>query len=148
MVRFVSPLLRSSVLLLYIVDPMLGIKPNPKNVLMIIADDLRPQLECQRLPGTARPNMHTPHICGLARQSLHFMQNHAPMAHCSPSRTATLTGRSVGTTHVWDLSSYFRNLTGNFTTIPQFFKNKGYRTTAMGKIFHEGAASGETKYTD
>jgi len=112
---------------------------------MIYADDLRPQLACQSLPGTVRPRMHTPHLCDLASQSLHLMQNHAPMSHCSPSRTATLTGRSVGTTHVWDLVSYFRNITGNFTTIPQFFRRKGYRTTGIGKIFHEGSASGQSK---
>jgi len=111
---------------------------------MIYADDLRPQLACQSLPGTVRPHMHTPHLCDLASQSLHLMQNHAPMAHCSPSRTATLTGRSVGTTHIWDLTSYFRNITGNFTTIPQFFRRKGYRTTGIGKIFHEGSASGQS----
>jgi len=124
------------------VDLALGSKLGPKNVLMIIADDLRPQLECQNLPGSVRPYMHTPNICSLASQSLHLVQNHAPMAHCSPSRTATLTGRSVGTTHVWDLISYFRNVTGNFTTIPQFFRSKGYRTTSIGKIFHDGGASG------
>jgi len=126
-----------------IVNPALGINSRTKNVLMIIADDLRPQLECQSLPGTVRPRMHTPHLCNLASQSLHLMQNHAPMAHCSPSRTATLTGRSVETTHIWDLVTYFRNFTGNFTTIPQFFRGKGYRTTGIGKIFHEGAASGQ-----
>jgi len=115
---------------------------------MIIADDLRPQFECQNLPGSVRPHMHTPNICSLASQSLHLMQNHAPMAHCSPSRTATLTGRSVGTTHVWDLISYFRNVTGNFTTIPQFFRNKGYRTTSIGKIFHDGRASGGSTHDD
>jgi len=148
MIYFILEWLSISLLLWSMVEPTWGIKPRRKNVLMIIADDLRPQLECQNLPGTARPHMHTPHLCELASQSLHLMQNHAPMAHCSPSRTATLTSRSVGTTHVWDLSTYFRNFTGNFTTIPQFFRNKGYRTTGIGKIFHEGSASGETKYTD
>jgi len=124
-----------------VVNTTLGMN-SPKNVLMIIADDLRMQLECESLPGTVRPHMHTPHLCDLASQSLHLLQNHAPMSHCSPSRTATLTGRSVGTTHVWDLATYFRNQTGNFTTIPQFFWRKGYRTKAIGKIYHGGITSG------
>jgi len=141
MIYFNLALLSTTMLLLYLPSPMVAIIPNPKNVLMIVVDDLRPQLECQNLPGTTRPHMHTPHICNLASQSLHLMQNHAPMAHCSPSRTATLTGRSVGTTRVYDLFTYFRNVSGNFTTIPQFFKNKGYRTTAIGKIFHHGVGT-------
>ena len=33
-------------------------------------------------------------------------------------------------------------MTGNFTTIPQYFKEAGYLTAGMGKIFHQGAASG------
>jgi iduronate 2-sulfatase len=64
------------------------------------------------------------------------------MATCSPSRTALLTGRHATTTHVWDLFSYFRNVTGNLTTIPQYFKEAGYLTAGMGKIFHPGDASG------
>ena len=27
---------------------------------------------------------------------------------------------------------------GNFTTIPQFFKERGYRTAGLGKVFHDG----------
>jgi len=141
MIFFKVTLLSTNILLFCMFTPNLGIMPKLKNVLMIVADDLRPQLECQNLPGTARPHMHTPHLCDLASESLHLMQNHAPMAHCSPSRTSTLTGRSVGTTRIYDLFSYFRNVTGNFTTIPQFFLNKGYRTTAIGKIFHRGVGT-------
>jgi len=142
MIRSISSWFSTSILVLCMVDQTMATMPTPKNVLMIAVDDLRPQLECQNLPGTVRPHMHTPNICSLASQSLHLMQNHAPMAHCSPSRVATLTGRSIGTTHIWDLISYFRNVTGNFTTIPQFFRHKGYRTTGIGKIFHIGSASG------
>ena len=37
--------------------------------------------------------------------------------------------------------SFCRNSGGNFTTIPQFFKQHGYKTVGMGKIFHHGIAS-------
>ena len=30
----------------------------------------------------------------------------------------------------------FRNVGGNFTTIPKYFKNHGYKSIGMGKIFH------------
>ena len=55
------------------------------------------------------------------------------MATCSPSRTALLTGRHTSATHIWDLKNYFREKTGNFTTLPEFFKLNGYQTFGMGK---------------
>ena len=44
----------------------------PWNILFIAVDDLRPQLACMDAPGTVRPTggMHTPHLCGLANESL------------------------------------------------------------------------------
>ena len=50
-------------------------------------------------------------------------------------------GRRPDTTHVTDLIHYWRNVGGNFTTIPQYFKENGYITAGMGKIFHPGAPS-------
>ena len=52
-------------------------------------------------------------------------------------------GRRPDTTHVTDLIHYWRNVGGNFTTIPQYFKENGYTTAGMGKIFHPGAPSGD-----
>ena len=63
------------------------------DVLMIAVDDLRPQLACTDVPGTVRPTMHTPHICGFANDSLVLLRSQVAMATCSPSRTALLTGR-------------------------------------------------------
>ena len=39
------------------------------------------------------------------------------------------------------MHSYFRVSAGNFTTIPQYFKEHGYTTAGIGKIFHHGEAS-------
>ena len=112
---------------------------NPrKNVLLLAVDDLRPQFSCLDAPGTVRPDggMRTPHVCALAADSLVAMRSQVAMATCSPSRTAMLTGRHTSATHVWDLYSYFRNVTGNWTTLPQYFKDfHGYKTYGMGKIF-------------
>ena len=47
-------------------------------------------------------------------------------------------GRRPDTTHVYDLVTYWRKAGGNYTTIPQYFKENGYRTIGMGKIFHPG----------
>lgn len=37
---------------------------------------------------------------------------------------------------------YWRDRGGNFTTLPQYFREHGYLTIGSGKIFHPGAASG------
>jgi iduronate 2-sulfatase len=55
---------------------------------------------------------------------------------CAPSRASILTGRRPDTTRVHGFHENFRQRGGNFTTIPQFFKNKGYNTIGLGKIFH------------
>ncbi|XP_031631484.1 iduronate 2-sulfatase isoform X2 [Contarinia nasturtii] len=39
------------------------------------------------------------------------------------------------------MHSYWRTSVGNFTTIPQYFKEHGYKTYSIGKVFHPGASS-------
>ena len=46
-----------------------------------------------------------------------------------------LTGRRPETIQVYALSDEFRDA-GNFTTLPQFFKENGYFSTGIGKVFH------------
>ncbi|XP_046555768.1 iduronate 2-sulfatase-like [Haliotis rubra] len=82
--------------------------------------------------------MYTPNLNRLARSSLVLQRSYVSQAICSPSRTSVLTGRRPDTTRVWDLKHYWRIVGGNFTTIPQYFKENGYRTVGMGKIFHPG----------
>ena len=115
-----------------------------KNVLFLIADDLRPQLNCYQgkdFPSPVSPTMHTPNLDKLASTSLLLKRAHVQQALCSPSRTSLLTGRRPDTTHVYDLRHYFRTYSGNFTTIPQYFKEQGYRTIGAGKVFQPGLAS-------
>lgn len=57
---------------------------------------------------------------------------------CAPSRNSFLTSRRPDTLHLYDFYSYWRTVAGNFTTLPQYFKENGYHTKAIGKIFHPG----------
>ena len=111
-----------------------------KNVLFLAADDMRPNLGCyvNSHPAYTGPLMHTPHLDALAQKSLVFENAYSQQALCSPSRTSLLTGRRPDTTRVTDLVTYFREFGGNFTTIPQFFKDRGYYSVGGGKIFHHG----------
>jgi len=45
---------------------------------------------------------------------------------------------------VGDLKTQFRISGGNFTTLPQHFREKGYWTAGMGKVFHPVAYKGQT----
>lgn len=65
-------------------------------------------------------------------------------ALCAPSRNSFLTSRRPDTLHLYDFYSYWRTFTGNFTTLPQYFKSNGYYTYASGKIFHPGVSSNNT----
>lgn len=52
-----------------------------------------------------------------------------------------LTGRKPDALRLYDFYSYWRNVSGNFTTLPQFFKQNGYETYSVGKVFHPGPSS-------
>ena len=131
-------------------------KPQPaqkRNVLFIAVDDLRFELGSAGGPGVAGPGcsllegrpcagMHTPNFDDLAARSTVFDKNYVQQAVCSCSRTSLLTSRRPDATRVWDLFSYWRDVSGNFTSAPQWFREQGFRTIGLGKVFHPGHASG------
>ena len=60
---------------------------------------------------------------------------YAQQSVCGPSRTSFLTSRRPDTTRLYDFGSYWRRHAGNFTTLPQFFREKGgYRTVGTDDI--------------
>ncbi|XP_068008293.1 iduronate 2-sulfatase isoform X1 [Melanerpes formicivorus] len=106
------------------------------NVLFIIVDDLRPVLGCYRDKLVKSPN-----IDQLASQSVVFTNAYAQQAVCAPSRVSFLTGRRPDTTRLYDFYSYWRVHAGNYSTMPQYFKENGYVTLSVGKVFHPGVSS-------
>lgn len=119
-----------------------------KNVLFIAVDDLRPELNTY-----GHANIKSPNIDALASKSIVFERSYCQVAVCSPSRASLLTGRRPDTNHVWKIADdeYWRTVPNatNATTIPQYFKNNGYISIGMGKIFHPGPPSGndDDKYS-
>jgi iduronate 2-sulfatase len=101
------------------------------NVLMIAVDDLRPDLGCYGADYISSPN-----IDRLAAASLLLRQAHVQQAVCSPTRTSLLTSRRPDTTRVYDLKHHFRDMANNFTTLPEYFKRRGYASVGLGKIWH------------
>lgn len=103
------------------------------NVLFLVSDDLRPELGCY-----GNPIIKSPNIDRLAQRGMVFNRAYCQQAVCSPSRSSTLTGTRPDTTKVWDLNTHFRKALPDVVTLPQLFKNNGYFTRSMGKIYHGG----------
>ena len=105
------------------------------NVLLIIADDLRPLLGCY-----GYPEMHTPNIDALAQRGILFDRAYCQFPVCNPSRASMLTGLRPETNGVHDNRTNFRETVPDAVTFPQHFKAHGYHTRSIGKIAHGQAA--------
>lgn len=103
------------------------------NILFICIDDLKPLLGCY-----GDPLAKTPNLDRLAGRSVRFERAYCNQAVCAPSRNTLLTGLRSQTLGIYDLGTNFRVARLNAVTLPQYFKQHGYKTSALGKIFHVG----------
>ncbi|MBI5693587.1 MAG: sulfatase [Verrucomicrobia bacterium] len=103
--------------------------PRP-NVLFIMADDYRPELASY---GSAAI---TPNLDRLAKRSVQFERAYCQQAVCNPSRSSLLTGLRPDTLGLWNNGTHFRELKPDVVTLPLHFKQQGYTTRCVGKIFH------------
>ena len=101
------------------------------NVLFIIVDDLRPLLGCY-----GHPEMHTPNIDRIAERGTLFSRAYCQYPLCSPSRTSMITGLRPETTDILNNSADFRQKLPDLVTLPQHFKEHGYYTQSVGRVFH------------
>jgi iduronate 2-sulfatase len=108
------------------------------NVLLICVDDLKPLLGCYGDRVVKSPN-----IDRLAARGMLFERAYCNQAVCAPSRNALLTGVRSTTLGIYDLGTNFRKAVPDAVTLPQYFRENGYRTEAMGKIFHVGHGNHE-----
>lgn len=104
------------------------------NVLFIISDDLtKTALGCY---GNAQ--CQTPNIDRLASQGMRFECAHCQFPVCGPSRAALMSGmyaQAIGVTGNGASERFARNL-GDRPTMSQHFKNHGYYTARVSKIYH------------
>lgn len=106
-------------------------EPQHYNVLLIIADDLRPELGVY-----GNKTVLTPNLDKLGNTGLVFSAAFCQISWCSPSRTSLLTGLRPDQTRVYDLKTHFRSHLPAIQTLPQYFKNNGYFTAGFGKVYH------------
>lgn len=108
-----------------------GAKKSSYNVLFIAIDDLRPQLGCY-----GQKQIVSPNIDQLASQGLLFERTYCQQAVCAPSRISLLTGLRPDSTGIYDIQTRLNNVLPNHVSLPKYFKQNGYETISLGKIYH------------
>ncbi len=110
-------------------------KPGAKryNVLFMMSDDMRPELDCY---GNAL--VHAPNLSALAQAGVRFDRGYCQFPLCCPSRSSMLTGRHVLNTGVYGNRTWFGDTRPELVSLPKYFKQNGYITMHAGKIFHGG----------
>ena len=107
------------------------------NVLLIMSDDLTATaLSCY-----GNKICQTPNIDRLAASGTRFTRAFCNATYCGPSRASMLSGYYPHATGVLGYTSP-RPAIGDRATWPQHFKNSGYYTARVSKIYHMGVPGG------
>ncbi len=118
-------------------------KKTDKNVILIIVDDLNNTLGCY-----GHPIVKTPNIDRLAKQGVIFSNAYCNYPVSGPSRSSFLTGLYPETTTILDNRKTLASVLGNRTTLPALFRQNGFHTMGLGKVFHGKSNENDPKAWD
>ena len=130
------PCLRLALLALVFTPAPAAAAPRP-NVLLIVADDLTKTA----LGSYGNRICQTPNLDRLAASGLRFTRAYCQGTYCGPSRASFLSGYYPQATGVLGYTSP-RAAIGERATWPQHFRQAGYHTARIGKIYHMGVPGG------
>ncbi|MCX7967213.1 MAG: sulfatase [Armatimonadetes bacterium] len=108
-------------------------RAKPLNVLFIAVDDLNRRLGC-----FGDPLAKTPNIDRLAERGVVFRRAYCQYPLCNPSRTSLLSGLYPTETRIMDNNTPPRTFVGDTAFLPQHFRQHGYFTARVGKVYHGG----------
>ncbi|TWO34508.1 sulfatase [Seonamhaeicola sediminis] len=125
--------MRSITILLLLVLTFLSsqAQTNQPNILVFYIDDLRAELGCY-----GSETAITPNIDKLASEGVMFNKAYTQQAICAPSRMSTLTGLRPETLGIYSIFTPLRKIHKEVVTLPQLFKQNGYKTISTGKVYH------------
>jgi arylsulfatase A-like enzyme len=137
MKRLLKQTLTATAAVLTLARPGFAADASQPNVLFIAVDDLKPNI------GAFGDELaRTPHLDRLADRGTAFVNAHCQQAVCAPSRVSLLLGLRPDTTRIWDLKTHFRPILPDVVTLPERFKQAGYASVGMGKIYDPRSAGG------
>lgn len=99
----------------------------PKHILVLHCDQLR--WDCLGYSGN--PDIRTPNIDALARDSVSYTNHFTVYPICTPSRYSLWSGMYVHQHGAW---SNRATLPGGYMTLPRLMRDNGFDTAAVGKM--------------
>lgn len=102
------------------------------NVLFVISDDLS-----ARIAPAGYEGVKTPVLDRLAKESTTFRRAYCQYPVCGPTRASFLTGLYPESTGVLDNQVTLEETRPGTPTLPSIFRDAGYWTAAVGKVFHK-----------
>ena len=112
-------------------NPQPPVNREKMNVLFIIVDDLRTELNC-----FGEHQIISPNIDRLASQGMIFSRAYCQVPVCGASRASLLSGVRASPARFIDYDAYLEKDCPQATSLPSFLKENGYRTISLGKVFH------------
>jgi uncharacterized sulfatase len=103
------------------------------NVLFIASDDMNVALGCY-----GDREVNTPALDRLTSKGMRFDAAFCQAPLCNPSRVSLLSGLRPDRTGVYTLFTPTREQLGDAVMLPECFRQNGYWTVQVGKIFHTG----------
>ena len=113
------------------------------NVLFVVCDDLNTHVST-----SGYPDIRTPAFDELASSGMTFRRAYCQYPVCGPSRASFLHGLYPQSTGVLDNKTDIRNARPDSVSIPQRFRESGYWTGAVGKVFHNKHDPGESAWDE
>jgi len=116
---------------------------NPPNVLLIFSDDLNTRIG----PYLAQEG-HTPNLDNLAKRGVQFERAYCQFPLCGPSRASIMSGLYpetngvLGNQHVVGSYRGSNPALADHPSLAGFFREQGYFTARVSKIFHMGVPGG------
>jgi iduronate 2-sulfatase len=133
---------RVGVFALFLLILSINLSAQP-NILLIISDDLN-----TRIGPYMELDKHTPHLDRLASEGVQFNRTYCQYPLCGPSRASLMSGlhpETNGVTGNSHVLGSFRAVTpalANHPSMAGFFREQGYYTGRVSKIYHMGVPGG------